>query len=546
MKSILRIWHQPKQVDSGLWFLTIRLFSLLGMKIDKGLVKHLLIAHKNYPSILSVYDVCQLLRIPIRASRMLSLNLESILAPCLLVQDSQDGPSEILLVNQIDSTTVHMLKANGDSIKQSKPTFEQQLSAQTFIIRPQIENKTRARFNLIVNKIITKLFSARILLLLLLVSIFTANSYSTYPHTKVLLTLIILGILITDYINYSHSETNQSSSFRLCKIGRSFDCEKVHSFNLTFASFRFPNFQGLATYFFWSQISILTFGAVLNFNQSAILLIQLTISPALLFTLISILIQALKVKAFCLLCLILTGIIWCQSSILLPSFNKSLISITLVSRLFIITILTAITLLTIRKFLEETKDYPEENRNLNSEIISLHGNHELMKTLYYTSKLVTDNSIENEPIIGNKEAEHSIILTLNPLCLGCLEALQVAEYATIMYPEQVRLIIRFAVDETFKETLAYKSVLNLLLIGISQPTINYLNNLREWYELKQIPRNRIAPPPDVHQLSKIDLLIKCQNKWIEGNQIKYTPYILLDGKSVTKNTLTPILKSIIE
>ena len=365
-----------------------------------------------------------------------------------------------------------------------------------------------------------------ILGLLLVTLIFLSNSSISQISY---LALSVLGAFISGIILKKEFGLQTDIGDALC-IGSSdkADCNAVlSSKGATFGNTKLSDISWV----YFVSLSITTvISIILNSGFTILLAVSILATPVIIY---SVFYQYTFAKAWCILCLIVAGIIGIQAMLALylytgvldMSFNATILIIFAIIFLSIYLIWSTFSL----KFkeylsLKKTKlDYFKFKRNF-----------ELFKTMLFKSPSI-DYKLPNvsEIILGDKNAPLSIVIVTSPFCKHCKSVHTLVENILQSKGDQIAITIRFNVNTNEKENVLYKIIGRLTEIYHEEDSDTCLKAMHEIYE-GQTPENWFASWGNYKNTSTYDPILNSQNRWCLDRNIHFTPCILIEGRTFPK------------
>jgi len=265
---------------------------------------------------------------------------------------------------------------------------------------------------------------------------------------------------------------------------------------------------------------------------------------ALPVTIYSIYYQYAVAKTWCLLCLSIVAVLWIQALmiILTGSYNFGFNTITLLEILLVAaSFFTAFAVWNILSpHLKQFKTLKESK----IKYFRFKRDFSLFQTLLYKSKLV-DTHIPNasEIVFGNKAASLVITLVTSPFCGHCKPVHLLIEQILKRYTEQVKLIIRFSVQEA--NTPLVEITTQLLNLYHTEGKDKCLEAMHDIYGAIDY-EVWIKKWGVVADKSTYLETLRLERAWCQRQAVNFTPVILINGYHYPKEYERPDLIHFIE
>ncbi len=358
-------------------------------------------------------------------------------------------------------------------------------------------------------------------------------NFETVVFIHFMLSLIGFGLSYLIISNSLGLKSNIGDLF--CKI-EEVGCNKVLNSRLG----KFGGNTGLGdivAVFFASIIIYLSFTNDLVAAESLLLLL-VVLTPALVFTPISIIYQW-QLKSWCRLCLAVVLLIWIQYASLLWYFFVSGTYSLNISRispetyvLFGVSLSLAAIWLIIKPLIIQNKEVLSQRIRIRK----WRQNPDWFNALLPLHKQIDDSYWEKEIKYGNPNGVLQIIVVSNPYCEFC--SIAHSELNTILekHPNDIGVRIRFAIKSFDIEDENYKAVFQILrcyenFVWKNKSDMHNLdikNIIDHWYQYKNLSKWKF----DLHDRTNyedIDKLVKKSINWSNNMGITQTPAFFING-----------------
>ncbi|WP_459212681.1 vitamin K epoxide reductase family protein [Aquimarina rhabdastrellae] len=284
--------------------------------------------------------------------------------------------------------------------------------------------------------------------------------------------------------------------------------------NFGIADASFVYFTGLAIYqFFFGFTSVLVFPSLLSI-------------PIIFYALYT---QAFKIKKWCAICLAISAITITMSTIAIISLP---ITFDLLITAQFVALLSLITLgyIQVKEKLVENKKQKNENITLNR----FKRDGQIFNHLFSQSDRIENiNSIPNEIIIGNPNANFKIISVTNPMCGYCKDAFKAYARVAKSLGDSVQIAIRLSVQHDNLDHPATQISLRLIEIYHQQGQQGFINAYSEWFD-DRTPTTWIQKYGKHSTDEKFTTVLQKQAEWTQENNLFYTPASLINGQFYPK------------
>lgn len=265
-------------------------------------------------------------------------------------------------------------------------------------------------------------------------------------------------------------------------------------------------------------------------NLDFVLLFQISLLSVPIIS-YSIYYQAVIVKNWCTLCLIIVTILTFQASLIffVESFklNVSVLSILIIALSFLST--ASLWLLIAAKLKKE-----QEFKTSKIEATKFKRNFDLFNTLLEKSETInTTIPISNEIIFGNKNAPLNIIVVTNPFCGHCKGVHSLVESILKHHHNDLSVTVRFNINTSNLESDGVLVSTRLIELFHTEGELKCLEAMHDIYNNVDAKSwlNKWKKCSNTHNYKTI---LETESHWCLDNNINFTPELLINGKVYPK------------
>jgi len=369
------------------------------------------------------------------------------------------------------------------------------------------------------------------LVLSVLLVIFYIGITSDSLLKSIYFTFSLIGVYISYLIVKEKLNLNGYLS-KFCKASKKTDCQSV----INSKESKIFNIIDLsdASIIYFSFISIIF---IVNPNIIFFKTLSLLSLPLIIY---SVYYQYFKIKKWCPLCLIITGVLLLQFSVLaiIPSEEK-LDLLMLLPTLLILSLIT-ISWINLKKLLITRV----KNKELRIDILSFRRNHHLFLPYYNSLPQIDINKDSVIDIsIGNPNAVVRILTVTNPLCEFCFETHKMLMGLLEKYENQILMRFRFFIPYENRDNPETQIAERLMDLFLNEKD-SFEAAFQDWYSKVAIQEwfNKWGECKN----ESINNILKHQQQWFVKNNIDYAPAILINEKFFPKFYTPEDIKHFIE
>ena len=487
----------------------------LNIPVSDRYCKKRIASHPDYPSILAVADTLQQLGIPHTVARSNKENLNELPLPVLLHLDTAGGSLlPVFDAKDLEDSGEKLNHWSGVLIK-AEPTTE----------IADKENKKaldeEKRFKILSSSLIFA--AAGLVAILLLLS---------FSWLHVLLIATTLAGVGTGYVLFAKDlGITYRAVESFCNSGTGAGCGKVLR-SEEGKLFGFITFSDITLGYFVAQL--VAIGLFVPFWSGSVLLSVLGWMSILAVPIIgySLWLQAFKIKEWCRLCLVVSGILTVQASIFGYLFYSGLLNpmaLTLPEAFITLLLfgLTGSSLLLLKQTVQH------KNSAVQNEIAAarLKNSPEVFTSLLFRQRQVDTSLFKDDFLIGSPDAPVKLTMAVNLYCGPCKNELEQARELLSIYPGRINLSLRFlkSGDDGETSSLLLKNWLQKLRERSNGQVVGQ-NLIDGWYEVMDPekfadshPVNGAVSDKEAEEYSRVHY------SWIKQAGITKTPTTFMNG-----------------
>jgi len=340
------------------------------------------------------------------------------------------------------------------------------------------------------------------------------------------------GLIVMHGFGKSNKITEQ-----LCRVdGRGNGCDRV----LNSGAGKFWEGVGISDIgliYFATLFLFLLLGSIHNFSSQVILVLSIPASTAFVFTFFLFWYQWRIVKAWCRMCLIVSGLVWLQLG-LLTAFIGSIYNIGFplfretiqgCLTLLLLSVVIASCWLPVKIVILKANDGDKSEIDL----MKWKRNPNIFFSLLRQQRMVDDTRLwKDDIVLGNLSAQLQIIVACNPYCGPCAKAHEQFHELLTVYGSQFGLTIRFtvkALDSDDKKTIAVSNILKAWknysqgrIKGEREPVADWFSEM----DVEKFKRKWIGGSEGEEN---VDELLNRHNQWWKKTTIAFTPTVFMNG-----------------
>ncbi len=442
--------------------------SKLNIPISVRYCKKRIASHPDYPSILAMADTLQQFGITHTVARVNKENLSELPLPILLHLDTAGGSLfPVYDVKDLEAAKEKLNNWSGVLIK-AEPAAE-------------IADKENAK--VLGEEKRFKIFAST--LMIAVVGLVTIPLLLSFSWPQLFLLITALAGVVTGYVLFAKDlGITYQAVESFCSAGTGAGCGKVLR-SEEGKLFGFITFSDLTLGYFAAQLIAIGIFVPLWAGNSLLSILGWLSILALPMIGYSLWLQAFKIKEWCRLCLVVSGILALQASIFGQVFYSGLMNpmaLDLPEAIMNLLLfgLAGSSLLLLKQTIQQ------KNRAVQNEMSAarLKNSPEVFTSLLYKQRQVDTTSFEHDFLIGSPDAPVKLTMAVNLFCGPCKNELEQAKELMSIYPGQVSLSLRFLKSGDKGET---SGLLLKTWLGSLKQRNNGLPNgqalIEAWYEV---------------------------------------------------------------
>lgn len=490
----------------------------IGIPISDRIIKKRIASHPDYPSILAISDTLTQFNIPHSIGKIQSKSLADVQYPILV--HIQSGYGSLLQINQYEDARLLSEKLNQWSgvVIKAEP------------VKTIIDSENRQalleekRFRILVS-----------ILLLTSIALITSTSLMLFNWTMLILLTTSIAGAITGYFLYAKDiGITYESVEQFCSSGTGAGCGSVIRSKELFG---FISLSDLTLSYFTFQLLVI--GILIPFwpNDSILYLKGLLVLATLPVIGYTIWLQAVDIKKWCRLCIVVAGIMMIQVLIFGFLFYDDINSIEIdIAAFLVMCLLFGIT---IPSLLLLKQLILQKNMFLSNEIAvtRIKNSPDVFINILKKQKLADVTPFENEFRVGNIDAIINITIAVNLFCAPCKREIKEMSELISIYPDKVSLSIRLLKSRDDQQ-IGYRIIHSWLHCNNkhSNNGSKGLDMLNKWYESMNADQfSRLYPINENNPAPEVNSLLLDHYNWIAKTGITKTPSTFINGFELPSN-----------
>lgn len=506
---------------------TIAFLNLLNVKVNKETVNETLQNHPDWPSLLCISDSLNKWNIPNGAGSIDTNNIDQLPTPFIAYTHNREAPLSI--ITDVTDTAVKIFKKEYNKIvTESKEVFLKTWDGVYLIAEPN-ENSGEVNFettkrDLFINSLIPiAAFTVIIAFFTLFLDKLVDSSIVSEIGIYIQFSILLIGVITTSLLLWYEIDKNNPVLQKVCSGITKGDCNAI----LTSKEAK------LFSWLSWSEIGFFYFtGSLLTLlfadnviNNSMVLLLGINVL-ALPYTIFSVYYQLRIAKQWCILCLVVQGLlIFGVVNLVIGGFfsyppNLSLPIIVKVSLSYM---LPAFVWYSLKPYILSL----QTAKNTKREYLRIKFNSEIYEILLKKQKKITASTEGVGIDVGNQLAQNTLIKVCNPYCGPCAKAHP--EIDSLLHNNS-NLKVKIIFTSTNLNDLMANPVKHLLSIAEKQNEPLTKQALDNWYlpEKKDYEQFAKKHPLDAQLDIQNNKMIKMK-AWCDKIDITSTPTFFVNG-----------------
>lgn len=466
-------------------------------------------SHPNYPSLFAITDTFSLLNIENVAANVPKDQLEELPNCFLAYVSNADKGNDLALIEK----TKDKIGVTFDGKKKTQLSidkFKEVWNGVIIAIEPndKIESKTNSSFQNIA------------FLVLGLLGLFIIKKPFQFSLEATLSFIFYLtGFVLSIFIIQEKLNKGQEAVSKLCTFNENTSCDSVIK-SAGAKINKWLDFSDLPILFFGISVLTMLIDTTLFTIINAISLISM---PIVFY---SIWMQKVKLKKWCVLCLMISGLLVLQSALIFSTGFELNINIT---GLITATILVCILWLFIKNYLENNIDLEKNNKELKR----FKRNYKIFDLLKQPLKSPTRTAAFSTVEIGSQLNPIKISLALSPSCGHCHTAFEQALKVYKSNTEKTKLSVFFNLNPENKDN-PYLEVAKSIMQINKKNTENVVEALSDWHIKKMSLSDWLFKWEQSVVEEEIIEDLQSQYDWCLQNNFNYTPVKMINENEYPK------------
>lgn len=509
------------------------LFRLLDVKVTATSLEEQLENHPDYPSMLSISDVLSSFDVENVSLKASMEQLAEMPMPCIAPIQVSKYDEKFTIIKFVADDIICYLNPESfrfenisfaDFEKKWLTGFLMLVDAENAKGEDQYLHKIREETRRNLLKFGTY---ATIPALVFLASTWVLFVFGTFAILPVCyLALMLAGLITSGLLLWYEIDENNPALHRICNAGAKVNCSTILSASASkIGGVRWTSIG--IVYFFGGIVFLLVQGIV---KSDALVIMSWLSIIALPFIMFSVYYQWQIAKQWCVLCLIVQGILASQGLIVIltgwgtePAFAevRSIdILISFIISYFIPVIALSIALPALR--------LSQIGKQQQKELKKFKHNPQIFQTLLEKQKKVNESTAGLGITLGNPDAVHKIIKVCNPYCIPCDKAHKpMKELLSNNSAVQVQIIFTTSNDEN---DVRGAPVRHLLAIQERYGEETIKHALSDWYLKSEKDYGIFAAKyPMNGEVLKQAHKLRAMNQWCKKTNITFTPTFFING-----------------
>ena len=532
----MRFWKSFTQPLQHCEDAVMYLLKVLNVRVTASTLKKDLQEHPNYPSLLAISEVIRTYGIHNVAVKLNRENWENSIIPPFLVHtigNTLEHPVFSVVTSFSSSGTTMYNPATRKVEQLSNEAFLKNHYNDTILyVKPSINagekkykqnNSAEKRVNILTG--ITALFLPVVTLISFFVY-FSDQGVNVNTITTVGFTVFaFLGAVVTTLLTWYELDEYNPVIKQICQTTKTINCTAILNSKASKVCGFSWNSIGLS-YFVGTLLALVLGGFYL---RPVITLLAWFNMLALPYVIFSVTYQWKVAKQWCIMCLLVQGILLIQFAIAMLGGFYTMISLkeigfaTYVNVAFPISfsfiIITAITTL-----LKRSKGFKLKS----IELQRLKRNPVIFESLLNSQKTIKQTTVGLGINFGNPRGKYKIIKVCNPYCSPCARAHPLLE-EIIASNDEISLQVIFSVSNN-KDDYKRRPALHLLAIDAMGNTELTKQAFNSWYNLPKKDYQTFANHyPVKGDMERFEEKIGAMYAWCKQNDIKHTPTFFING-----------------
>lgn len=508
----------------------ITFLKLLNVKVNNSTVDNTLQSHPDWPSMLCISDSLNEWSIPNGVGKIEKENMDQLPTP-FAAYTRYDGES-LCIVNSVTPTEVEFYFSKKDKFITEKRELFLEHWTGIYLIAEATNNSGENEYKKVKwNRSLQQTIPATLVLMLLIYAFYSIVSHSnsadkTFNYWGIYIQCLILlsGIIVSCLLLWHEIDGANPLLHKFCTSVSQGNCDAVLNSKHS-KVFGWLSWSEVGFFYFTGGLLTLVFITPVTYALALIGYLNILALP---YTIFSIYYQARIVRQWCVLCLLVQGLLILGAvNVIFQGFLIPFYHIP--ATVYIFTALCYLGPVLLWYSIKHYLFRLQEAKNTKREYLRVKFNPDLFETLLKNQKKINTSTEGLGIDIGNPNASNQLIKVCNPYCGPCSRAHPKIEKLLDNIPNlKVKIIFT---TPNVKESETFKITAHLLALTSQITDQDKIENILDsWYmqDKKEYDKFRLNYPIDVlleDQASKIENMFQ----WCETNNISFTPTFFING-----------------
>ncbi|MHA7056874.1 vitamin K epoxide reductase family protein [Aquimarina sp. M1] len=507
---------------------TTKFLKLLKVKVSNNTVKRVILEHPNHPSLLSISDALERWHMNVLAATITYDQLIKAKTACI-AQIKKDNEDYFITIKSCSPTEIQYYNELQEFVKQSKDDFIKiwtgvTLFAETTEASGEETYQQKARIRN--SNIVLAILSSIAILVWIVTSIITIPDIQHSITAFSFVVISMLGLFVSIFLLWYEVDAYNPILQQLCTTGKKVNCGAVLNAKESKVLFGLFNWSEIGFAYF---VTSLFLSLILGKEGDTIIFLGNLSLLSIPIILASFYYQVVKIKQFCLMCLIVQILLITNVSItLVTGYHGYGISVEPLAVFIGFFCISLWFWRMARPILLNAKQKINTQRNFNK----LKNNPNVFLGLLQGSKKMTYNSGGLGITVGDDKAPYKVTKVCNPYCPPCAAAHPILEGLVHRGLVQLQVIFTSSPDIDNKRALPTR---HLMALAAKNDKILIHKALDDWYLAKEKNYKSYAQqyPLNGGIAAQTDA-IKAMRDWCDQEHVTHTPTIYINNHILPK------------
>jgi protein-disulfide isomerase/uncharacterized membrane protein len=485
--------------------------------------------HPAFPSLLSISDTLDDFKIENASLRIPKDKLTEIEGSFIAHMQSFGG--SFAFVEKIEGDNVHYLNGENKWITESVTDFSNKWDGVVLVAEGNekseepgyAENRRKESLS---NLRIPFVLGATLLVALAAAWFATSESLVTNWAYWGLLLINLAGIVTSVLLLIQTVDKDNPFTNQICKLNKKTDCNSILQSKAASIFGGLISWSEVGLYYFTGAFIALLLAAISN-NYTVITLVILLNLLALPYTIYSVYYQARVAKLWCVLCLIVQGLLLlgAVTGFVLLDLRDLTLNLPAAVIMLVSYLIPVLVWVFIKPFIQKSLQVAP----MKVSYVRLKGNSEIFTSYLQTQRNVQLNGAVSSIVQGNPEADFTVTMVTNPYCGPCASAHGKLEELVDKYGEHFKMVTVFTAGEAEDD---HRRKVARQMIGIYRQKGKEAAHeaYHDWYtsNAKDFDVWAAKYPIDNNEPGLNDT-VESHRKWCDEVHIEFTPTIFVNG-----------------